>query len=363
MKKNDLLCLMLRSALWSPPLKFQKMPSEAYRALMNTAEKQTVTGLFCHTLIANNVKLIKYDAVESLAQLQHIEERNKQVNKALVDLCTLLNRHDIKFIVVKGQTLASLYPTPTARIPGDIDFYCDAENFDKAKKVIEESWNVSFKYDAKDVKQHMSFEYGSIDFEQHLMLCNFSSPSIQKQFDQYINEAKTVYATVEGTAVPTLEPTINVLYTFLHLYRHLIELGCSLRQFCDLAILLHHFKNQIDRPKLSLMLKQIQHEKAFCAIGTILVDCLGLPEDEFPFELTKTHRSYKEELLKIIFTRGNFGKYGRKHAVRSGIGYYMETFALKIRHQVRFFRLAPKENLATLTRGLPQKIFAAIKRH
>lgn len=362
MKKNDLLCLVLRSALWGTPLEFQKMPSEAYHALVNSAEKQTVTGLFCHTLIANNIKLNKYDAVESLALLQHIEERNEQINKSLNELCTLLNLHNIKFFVVKGQTLASLYPTPMARTPGDIDFFCDADNFDKAKQVIEKAWKVTYKYNAKDVKQHMSFKYNGIDFEQHLMLCNFSSPSIQKHFDHYISEAKTIDAIVEGNAVPTLEPTVNVLYTFLHLYRHLIGLGCSLRQFCDLAILLHHFKKEIDHQKLALMLKQIQHEKAFCAIGTILVDSLGLPEDEFPFELTPFHRSYKEELLKIIFTRGNFGKYGRKHAVRSGIGYYTEAFALKINHYIRFYKLAPKENLAMLTRSIPQKIYAAIKR-
>ena len=362
MKKNDLLCMLLRSALWGTPLKIQRMPSEPFRALMNTADKQTVTGLFCHTLISNNVTLSKYDAVETLIQQQQIEERNKKLDLALAELCSLLNRHDIKFIVVKGQTLASLYPTPMARIAGDIDFYCDAENFDKAKKVIEDTWGVTFKYDATDVKQHMAFSYKNVEYEQHLMLCNFSSPSIQKHFDRYIEEAKTVYATVEGNAVPTLEPTVNVLYTFLHLYRHLISLGCSLRQFCDLAILLHHFKNEIDRQKLAAMLKQIRHEKAFCAIGTILVDCLGLPEDEFPFELTQFHRNYKEEFLEIIFTRGNFGKYGRKHAVRSGIGYYTEAFRLKIRHYIRFYRLAPKENLALLTRDIPQKIYSAIRR-
>lgn len=358
MKKNDLLCLVLRSALWGTPLEFQKMPPEAYRALMNAADKQTVTGLFCHTLIANDVKLNKYDAVESLAQLQQIEERNKQINKALGELCTLLNRHAIKFIVVKGQTLASLYPAPMTRVPGDIDFYCDADNFDKAKKIIEEAWDVSFEDEEDEHGQHIAFNHFDITFELHRKLRTFASKKIQNTFNNLISDSKITFMPIEGQCIPTLEPVSNIFFTFIHLYHHLLEMGVGLRQFCDLAILLHHYKNEIDHQQLLNILEQTGFTKAFRAIATILVDELGLPEDDVPFAISTKDRKYKTYLLKIVFTHGNFGKYGRKHAIRSGMGYYLDSFKSRLTRYRRFYTLAPRESTAMLMkdiRDIPEK--------
>ncbi len=362
MKKYDLLCMLIRSALWGTPLPIKKMPSQVFRAIMNAAEKQTVTGLIAQLLVSNNIKLSKYDAVEALYLIQHASDRNHQINQALIKLTKLLNDNGVNFIVVKGQTLAALYPTPDTRLPGDIDFYCDADNFWHARQVIEKIWDVEYHYDSTDVKQHMAFTHDEVEFEQHLMLCHFSSPTIQRNFDQYLSTAKTINIDIEGQGIPTLEPTLNTLYTFLHLYRHLIGLGCSLRQFCDLALLLHHHRNLIDRNRLAAMLNKIQHTRAFRAVGAILTEHLGLPPEDFPLPITTHDRTHGEALLRIVFQRGNFGKYGRRHAVRSGTGYYLEALSLKLRHYIRFYPLSPKENRALLTRSIPQKIYAAFKR-
>ena len=165
---------------------------------------------------------------------------------------------------------------------------------------------------------------------------------------------------MDGVRIPVLEPTLNLLYTFLHLYHHFIELGVGLRQFCDVAILVR--QQQFDKDKLKEYLKKLGFTNAFKAIGVVLVDRLGVGQDAFPYVLTDKDRKYEPSIAEIVMKRGNFGMYGRKNAVRSGIAYYWETFQIKFSHYFRFFRLSPKENAARLFFSVPRKMWQAIRR-
>ena len=66
-------------------------------------------------------------------------------------------------------------------------------------------------------------------------------------------------------------------------------------------------------------------------------------------------------MLDIIFTGGDFGKYGRKTAVRSGWKYYFEALTHKIGNYQKFYRLAPKEIRASLINQIPRKILLAFQ--
>ena len=141
--------------------------------------------------------------------------------------------------------------------------------------------------------------------------------------------------------VRTLSPTINAVYLFLHLYFHLIREGVSLRQFCDWAIMLHHYRNEIDRDALIEILLQLDMIKGYKAFGTILVDELGLPEEDFPLSLADEDRGMKGKILEDIFKGGNFGKHN--HKAKSAIGFKFETFCMAVNNSIRYYSLAPSE--------------------
>lgn len=95
---------------------------------------------------------------------------------------------------------------------------------------------------------------------------------------------------IDNKKIPILSPTLNLAYTFLHLYHHLIELGVALRQFCDIAVLCYtaamaeqdqNKERSIDKERLTEILSHLDFQKAFTAIGTILVDDLGLSKNYF----------------------------------------------------------------------------------
>lgn len=85
------------------------------------------------------LKLSPEDAVKTLMQFQHIQQLNVLINAELIALAELFNKHNIKFIVFKGQTNAINYPHPLSRIPGDIDFYVPQEDLDKAISILKKN--------------------------------------------------------------------------------------------------------------------------------------------------------------------------------------------------------------------------------
>ena len=363
----DFFLMLIRSELTDTRISKLELSSVSFKALMKIANMQTVTGLLCSALINNEVKLDKLDAIETFSTQRNIIRQNDKLNKELISLYQLLSKNNIPFFVVKGQTLNALYPHPGIRVAGDIDFYCDKAYFDKALHLIIDNWNPKFGDNDGESDQHIGFQHGNCEYEMHFCLMKFASNSNQKYFDQLIQQSPQTTTNITGTHVSTLCPTLNVVYTFLHLYHHLIELGVGIRQFCDLAVLLHHIHQDssidwaIFTKQVNDILRTLGFRKAFCAVGSILIDKLGLSIEEFPFIVTDKHRKYQRIILEITFKHGNFGKYGRKNAVRSGLGYYIEALGIKLSHYMKFYWLSPKENRAVFLHDIPHKIVKSIR--
>jgi hypothetical protein len=359
---EDILYSLIKYSLWGTAIKdISSFQACDFDRLMALAERQTVVGMVADALIRNNVKLDMNGAFKVMTMQKQIAQLNDGLDKELKSLCGLLQSNDIKFYVVKGQTISSLYNNKDVRMPGDIDFYCDNENFQKASEVIKRQWNVDFEYDSES-DQHRAFQHNDVPYEMHFRLLKLYNTNNQRYCDRLFNAENLSTVNVGDAAVPVLEPTIQVLYTFLHLYHHFVELGVGLRQFCDMAVLLHSYNKQIDREALRRHLKEIDFTHAFAAICWVLVDKLGLPEEDVPLPITDKDKSFEQHILDVVFKGGNFGKYARKHAVRSGMKYYLESIYCKAYSYIKFWSLSPKENCSCLLKEIPTKVLAAMKR-
>ena len=145
---------------------------------------------------------------------------------------------------------------------------------------------------------------------------------------------------VDGMSVKTLSPTMHTLFVFIHLFHHLLELGIGLRQFCDWAVMLHTYHDEIDQKGLQEYLRALGLERAYRACGSILVDCLGLPAEEFTYKLTDHDRRYVARIMDVIFYRGNMGRYNKRNGF-SGWRHNIEATGIKVSHFVKFVALAP----------------------
>lgn len=358
MFSQESLLSILRFALWGKTETVPQTIASLSVSVLMEAKKQTVAVLAFEAMDKYGVKLPTEVVLNYYSYSAQVEHDNLKLNVAAKALGRLLSKNNINYAIVKGQVVGSLYPNPLLRQPGDIDFYCDNKNFEKAKEVLQKSWGVVL--DPKGSDHHVHFDYKRVTFEMHFSLTSFYNKQKNEYWEQLLREDKGSEVVIDGQSVQTLSPTLHTLYVFLHLYHHLMELGVGLRQFCDLAVMLHAYKDVIDHSSLRQHLKALDMEKAFRACGSIVVHQLGLPAEEFPFPLTDRDEHYGKKILSIVFYRGNMGHYNKKSGFH-GWKHNIESTGIKVSHFFKFMPLAPGYNCGWLAHELSRKIALKLK--
>ena len=349
-KNYALLFSLLRTALWGDVFQ-NKVSEEDFTQVLKLAKEQTVLGLVFDVL-----KDMKIDGIQNKAFLfeilgltERIKHQNILINQELISFAQRCKDVGLDYLVVKGQTLGCLYSNPALRYSGDIDFLLP----DMSPSLSEVFPNVQFPKQMKE--KELEFEYNHIIYELHTRLIDFGLKKHQRVWEGLMKEEWSLvksdargmkedggcHVEINGVNVRTLSPTVNAVYLFLHLYFHLIREGVSLRQFCDWAIFLHHYCNIIDKDRLAEILGQLDMVKGYKTFGGILVDELGLPNEDFPMSLGEEDRQLKAEILEDIFHGGNFGK--QNHKAKSALGFKLETLRMAVRNSIRYHSLAPSE--------------------
>lgn len=362
MNKTTLLLLkILRMELWNE----KDMPncdinSKEYHSLMDLATKQAVTGIVAQSITDKklNIKLSPEDAVKTLMQFQHIQQLNVLINAELIALAELFNKHNIKFIVFKGQTNAINYPHPLSRIPGDIDFYVPQEDLDKAISILKKEWNANIENNGS--LHHLEFTHNRVLFEMHFAVLGFYSSRQKEVFEKIALSRPVSFVEINGHNIPTFEPLINIVYTFAHLWYHLLELGVGLRQMCDLAKLIeiafpeNDGNNEEKAGKLAEIINEIGFYKAFCAIEEVLQNHLGLKY--IPIK-PKINPIYSQSIMNRIMRYGNFGHFGRK-GNRTQLRFYIYLTLERTWTFIKFYPLDKREIKARLFKEIPSKVFS-----
>ncbi len=346
---------ILRSALWQKGK--ENLPEELSkreaRKLLYLAEKQTVSGMVVDVLYGNSIKMPEEQFYEAMAYKMQVEQWNTQVNRTLKELVALMDSHKIKYVVVKGQIVASYYPKPSTRQAGDIDYYCDKENFEKLIKVLQAEWGIKAEVNNSD--KHVDFTRNDVTLEGHFSLLSLYSKRTRLYWQKIVEEDKGESNTIDGNEVKTLSPTLHTLYVFMHLYHHLMELGVGLRQFCDLAVMLHYAKEKIDHETLRQHIETLGMEKAFRACGSVLVRNLGLEAQDFPYVLTDGDHKYGKKILDVVMYRGNMGHYNKRNGF-SGWKHKVEAMGIKTAHFFKFMTLAPAYSVQWLLHEFGRKV-------
>lgn len=340
-KTLQIFFALLRYALWHKEEILDKdLSSETVKWLFSIAEQQAVSGLIIDAVIRNNIKMPKKKILKAVGFLVQRKQESIAVNKGVADLHNLLSSSDIAYVVVKGQAVAVYYPEPLLRQSGDIDYYCSKEYFPKSQEVISRAWKVNT--ETGKAEKHCHFVHDDILYEGHFQLLSLYDKKRRAYWQHLHDNDGGGTAVIDGVEVKTLSPTLHTLYIFMHLYNHLMKLGVGLRQFCDLAVMLRYAKNQIDMEAFRTHLNTLGMEKAYRACGCILVDKLGLSEEELGYPLSDNDRSYGKKILDVVLYRGNMGNYeGGSMRLDGRWKWKMKNIGIKFSHFIKFVHLSP----------------------
>ncbi len=339
------LILWLRSAIWNDEWHDENISIEEYDHLMQIAKRQAVRGLVAQVAVEHKNELSSKILLVSDVVMLKLTKNNDKINRLTVEISQALTRGNIDHVLVKGPTLAPLYPVPNARETGDIDIYVAKKDQSRVAKVLKEQLDVYLPPYTEG--KHVNCYIEDITIEIHKSLTDLHAPwhiwCWNKIIDQEMRQK--YYVKINNQDIPTLNPTTSTLYTFIHFYYHFITLGCGIRQIVDLAVMMNAYKDEIDYNRLKCYLKKLGLFDGFCAIGWIMLNILNMPKESFPYEIKLKHKKPQTAIMKDIIKGGNFGNYRVRKDYKPGILHTMQTFKIMTTQALMLWRLTPVESL------------------
>ena len=212
----------------------------------------------------------------------------------------LLEAHQIPCAVLKGTSVAYLYPHPELRTIGDIDILVDEDKLDYACSVLQEH-EFAPTYTAE---KHLCLQKGAVWVEMHRMVSVFPESEKGRFTKQYMTDAMhhTQTAEIDGIRFPMLSGSYQIISLLAHMEQHLATSGIGLRQVCDWAVTAHALRNCFDGESLALLERCGLLQ--FAKIMTRLCErYLGLPLCSWS---TDASDSLVDAMLADVLDGGNF---------------------------------------------------------
>ena len=163
----------------------------------------------------------------------------------------LLEAHQIPCAVLKGTSVAYLYPHPELRTIGDIDILVDEENLDEACRALQAN-GFAPSYTAE---KHLCLQKGAVWVEMHRMVSVFPESEKGRFTKQTMTGAlrHTQVVEISGVRFPMLSDAYQIIALLAHMEQHLATSGIGLRQVCDWAVTAHALRNCFDGETLALL--------------------------------------------------------------------------------------------------------------
>lgn len=272
-------------------------------------------------------------------QQQTIAE-NKYQNQRTKELCEIFKNAGFQSCVLKGQGTALYYEHPEYRQCGDIDIW--------VKGYRDEILNFARKNG--DHIGHIDIKHSDIDFfedvpvEVHFLPSWMYNPSTNKKLQKFFEEQSERqfgnYDAEAGFTHTTIE--FDLVFSIVHIYRHIFSEGIGLRQLMDYYYILMH-SNLEQRKEAFEVLKSLKMDKFVGGIMWILLEYFGMNEAYLLCAVNERHGKY---LLSEIMIAGNFGQYDdrfRKVAVEKIIARGITQF----KRNFQFVKYYPSEVLCS----------------
>ena len=319
MTSTEIYLELLRAGLWNRPAVVSG--TARFSDIVDHAVHQNTLPLVSRALLDRMGDKLPPKMHELLQNsVQKCGNSNRTANSVIAYATRELAAEGIGSVLLKGQGIASHYPVPTLRHPGDIDLY--ARDFSRAREVMTRLFGAETEAGTKHVTYHVG---GSLDIELH-KVTELLRDKRQNAEYQRISDAGTSSdpepVLLDGHFVNTPETTFNAFYIFHHLWHHFVNMGVGMRQLCDWAMFLHSHKGRIDEERLGRYLEFFRLKDVWQVFGCAAVQALELPAGDVPFyDASKAKRGAR--LVDFFLVRGDnralrLGRHGQGRIKHKG---------------------------------------------
>ena len=341
-KNIEAFFALIRAGFWEKEVKLLPYGDVDFAEVLELAEEQSVVGLVAAGIEhITDGKPQKKDVLQFIGRTVQLEQRNHAMNYFIGVIVEKMREAGIETVLVKGQGVAQCYERPLWRSCGDVDFFLDSANYQKAKAYLTP---LAEHVDAEDVSRlHLGMTidpwivelHGTMDTEISKRI-NRKIAEIQK--DIFENNGVRIWLN-DAVDVPLPSPDNDVFIIFTHFIDHFYVGGVGLRQICDWCRLLWTYKDEIDRNLLEGRLMEMELTEEWKAFASFAVEYLAMPVEAMPlYEKTDKYRRKARRICNLVIETGNFG-HNKDESYRARVGRVKSFFITFWRRLKEFVRL------------------------
>mgnify|MGYP004513681673 CR=1 FL=1 len=313
-----------------------------WQELYIEACKQSLTGVLLNGVErfqefqkASGVKYeMPYCLFQWMGEAMMLERKNQRVTERAKDLTKIFAKAGFRSTVLKGQSIALLYPQPDRRQCGDIDFWVDG-----SRKDILSFVNKSAMREGTIFIHHIDADYfDDVSTEIHTFPTYCYSPFRYRKYKKFFRLFKDECFVDNSIGFSSPSIRFNAVYLLLHIFRHIYNEGIGLRQLMDYYYCL-------------LKLTSYERIWAFSQLKTMGLDCFAASimyveqivfELEDEFLLCPPNEKYGQYVLDEIMRVGNFGHYDEKRTVAHSKG-GIHRYVYNVCRLLKLIGLCPSE--------------------
>lgn len=238
-----------------------------------------------------------------IGESELIRQRNHRVNQLCGQLSSWFKSKGYGSCILKGQGVARLYTIPDSRQPGDIDIWVDASIDDIVKQMRHDCLGVTY---VDYVNCHVAF-FTDTEVEVHFRPSYMFNPFVNRRVQRWIDGIKREQFLNYDEELGYSHPTVgfDLVFSLIHIYRHVFLEGIGLRQLTDYYYILNHSTKQ-ERDAAFSVLKSFGMKRFMGAAMYVLKRVFNIDDNLLLCEPIDVDGEF---LLSEIIRGGNFGKY------------------------------------------------------
>lgn len=288
---SEILLALIRHSLWSAPVGDISvgLTDEEWNDVYDLSRRHAVQGVAYDAFRdmpkghGPGVRL----AARWMMEVNRISERYSHIKDLTEKMTLLWQRLGINAVHLKGVRLAAMYPVPSHRVCGDIDWYFADEKDREAATTWALRKGLS---PMRDSDGTVGYSLDGVMVEHHRLPF---TPG---------------------------DPMEDLVMLNLHILKHALVQGVGLRQICDLAVAYRYHAGRYSVQALHDDLEKKKLLRWTDLLHRLLVDYVGMPLEFLPWPLEAGGRRTAERdvsrLLDLVVSDGNFGL--SKTSPRSG---------------------------------------------
>ena len=312
-----------------------------WQSIYDIATKQSLVGV----MMAGIQKLSEIDnsqkppfllLCEWIGIAEQIKYQNKLMDENSAMLTSKLKNWGYDSCILKGQGVARLYPKPELRQSGDIDIWVNGSRDDVVRVLKEHSIDLSY---IDYVNCHAGF-FPDVEVEVHFRPTWFYNPNMNRKVQKWINQNKRVQMQNSDQEVNYNYPTIrfNLVFSLIHIYRHVFQEGIGLRQIMDYYYILIHSTID-DRSEAFDTIKTLGLDKFIAAVMYIERKVFNIDKS---FLICEPNDKEGKFLLGEILRGGNFGHFDDRNTFVSADKRFKRGL-YNVKRNFRYFKSYPTE--------------------